>query len=80
MRTQRKPGLWQRLNALFRPRPQVPPEMRRAMELIDAIDAGGMPLNPATVNHIARCLGLEASRKAPVEETIGRIRRAIERR
>jgi hypothetical protein len=47
--------------------------------LIAAIDAGGLPLNPARVNDIARSLGLEVSSKAPVEETIGRIRRALAR-
>jgi hypothetical protein len=38
-----------------------------------------VPLNPAKVNQIARNLGLEVSRKAPVEETITRIRKALER-
>ena len=39
-----------------------------------AIDRGGLPLNPAKVNAIARKLGLEVSRRAPVEHTIARIR------
>lgn len=51
----------------------------QALALIKAIDAGGMPLNPARVNQIARALGLEVSSHAPVEETIGRIRAALER-
>jgi len=57
----------------------LPPEMRQAKALIAAIDAGGIPLNPAKVNEIARNLGLEVSRKAPLEETIRRIRAALER-
>jgi len=57
----------------------LPPEMRQAKALIAAIDSGGIPLNPAKVNEIARNLGLEVSRKAPVEDTIQRIRAALER-
>jgi len=57
----------------------LPSETRQAKALIAAIDAGGIPLNPAKVNEIARNLGLEVSRKAPVEETIRRIRAALER-
>ena len=57
----------------------LPPETRQAKALIAAVDAGGIPLNPAKVNEIARNLGLEVSRKAPVEETIQRIRAALER-
>ena len=55
------------------------PEMQRAKSLIAAIDAGGVPLNPARINAIARNMGLEVSRKAPAEDTIQRIRRALER-
>lgn len=50
---------------------------RRARELVAAVDAGGIPLNPARVNDIARGLGLEVSRHAPVEATIERIRRVL---
>lgn len=64
---------------LFSPRPQQPSEIVQARALIRAIDAGGVPLNPAKVNHIARNLGLEVSNRAPVEETIGRIRAALQR-
>lgn len=53
------------------------PEVQRARLLIKAIDRGGVPLNPAKVNAIARDLGLEVSRKAPVEDTIARIRAAL---
>lgn len=54
-------------------------DIDQARALIAAIDAGGVPLNPAKVNHIARNLGLEVSRQAPVEETIARIRAALSR-
>ena len=60
-------------------KPSVPPEIVRARLLIRAIDRGGIPLNPARVNEIARDLGLEVSRRAPVEETIARIRACLER-
>ena len=49
-------------------------EIERARMLSAAVDRGGIPLNPARVNAIARDLGLEVSRKAPVEETVERIR------
>ncbi|HSO45372.1 MAG TPA: hypothetical protein VLQ47_07605 [Rhodoferax sp.] len=45
--------------------------------MIAAIDAGGLPLNPARINDIARQLGLEVSKKATVESTIARIRAAL---
>jgi hypothetical protein len=63
----------------FGRRPSVPPELQRGRELLAAIDAGGLPLNPAIVNRIARDLGLEVSRGASVEETIGRVRAAVAR-
>ncbi len=47
--------------------------------LVEAVDRGGIPLNPARVNAIARDLGLEVSRKAPVEQTIERIRACLQR-
>ena len=52
---------------------------QRAQDLIAAIDAGGLPLNPARVNDIARQLGLEVSTKASMPETIERIRQAVRR-
>lgn len=70
---------WHWLARLLRARPQEAPEIARARELIRAIDRGGIPLNPARVNAIARDIGLEVSRKAPVEETLRRIRDAIAR-
>jgi len=58
---------------------RAPDEVRRARELVAAIDAGGLPLNPALVNQVARGLGLEVSRQAPVEQTVQRIRAALRR-
>lgn len=52
---------------------------QRAKDLIAAIDAGGLPLNPARVNDIARQLGLEVSSKAAMPDTIERIRQAVRR-
>jgi hypothetical protein len=54
-------------------------EVGRARDLIAAIDAGGVPLHPGKVNQIARGLGLEVSTKAPMEDTIARIRQALAR-
>ncbi|MCV2419293.1 hypothetical protein [Paucibacter sp. DJ2R-2] len=54
--------------------PELPPELAQARALIAAIDAGGIPLYPGKVNQIARALGLEVSREAPVEATVERIR------
>lgn len=54
-------------------------DVARARALIAAVDRGGLPLNPARVNQIARDLGLEVSRHAPVEQTIERIRAALRR-
>lgn len=52
---------------------------QRARDLIAAIDAGGIPLNPARVNDIARQLGLEVSSNAAMNDTVERIRQAIRR-
>ena len=61
--------------------PRQPPstERQQAQALVDAVDAGGLPLNPARVNQIAQQLGLEVSTRAPVEQTIERIRAALAR-
>lgn len=75
----RRTGLWQRWLAWLRPRRPPSPEHQRALDLLAAVDAGGLPLNPARVNHIARQLGLEVSVHAPVEQTIARIRAAMDR-
>lgn len=67
---------WKRLQ---RSRRALSPEQQRAHDLIEAIDAGGLPLNPARVNDIARRLGLEVPSSAPMGETIERIREALAR-
>ena len=61
------------------PAEDIAPEIRRARQLIAAIDAGGIPLDPSIITRIAEGLGLEVSRKARMEDTIKRIRAAIER-
>jgi len=58
---------------------ETPPEIVQARALIQAIDRGGIPLNPAKVNAIARNLGLEVSTRAPVADTIERIRACLRR-
>jgi hypothetical protein len=65
--------------AIPAPDGHVRPELRQAHALLTAVDAGGIPLHPGKVNAIARGLGLEVSTKAPVEDTIARIRQAIAR-
>lgn len=57
----------------------LPKEYQQASALIKAIDKGGIPMNPAKVNAIARNIGLEVSVKDPVEKTILRIREALAR-
>jgi hypothetical protein len=64
---------------LRRRAPPLPSARQRALDLIAAIDAGGVPLNPARVNDIARNLGLEVSGAARMGETIERIRAALAR-
>jgi hypothetical protein len=61
------------------PGDNTPAEIRRAKELIAALDAGGIPLEPAIIVRIAEDLGLEVSKKARMEDTIERIRAAITR-
>ena len=61
------------------PHRQAPTPEQRATDLIAAIDAGGLPLNAALVNDIARKLGLEVSTRAHMEDTIHRIRMALKR-
>ncbi len=58
---------------------QPPTTEQRAQDLVAAIDAGGLPLNAAVVNDIARSLGLEVSNRAHLEDTIKRIRMALKR-
>jgi hypothetical protein len=56
-----------------------PPAVAQARALIRAVDAGGVPLHPGKVNHLARALGLEVSGSARVGDTIERIRQALTR-
>ena len=71
---------WLHQLRLLRRQPPAPlSDRQRALDLIAAIDAGGLPLNPARVNDIARRLGLEVSRHAAMGETIERIRAALAR-
>jgi hypothetical protein len=58
-------------------RPVALSERQRALDLLAAIDRGGIPLNPARVNDIGRALGLEVSRHARMEDTIARIRELV---
>ena len=54
-------------------------DIEQARRLIAAINRGGISLNPARVNAVARNPGLEIAKKAPVEETIERLRKAVAR-
>lgn len=79
MKTHRPFNLLAWLRSLLAPpRPPIS-ERQRALDLIAAIDAGGVPLHPARVNHIARSLGLEVSSHAKVDDTVVRIRAALAR-
>jgi hypothetical protein len=70
---------WAGLRGRQAPEPPEPPEVTQARDLVAAIDAGGLPLNPARVNMVARALGLEVSSRAPVTQTVERIRAALQR-
>ncbi len=72
-------GILARLRGCWPGKKKPLSELQQAQCLIAAIDRGGVPLNPARINAIARALGLEVSIKAPVEETIQRLRAAIAR-
>jgi hypothetical protein len=73
-----KASLFRRIRQrLFKPK--IPADIAQAQSLILAIDRGGIPLNPGIVNTIARNLGLEVSAKAPVEQTVERIRACLAR-
>jgi hypothetical protein len=67
------------LRAWLRRKPKLPPELQAGKEVVEAIDAGGLPLDPARINRIARELGLDVSARAPVEETLQRLRAAVAR-
>jgi len=50
-----------------------------AVDLVKAVDAGGVPTDTRKINKIARDLGLEVSTKAKPEETLNRIKEAVGR-
>ena len=58
---------------------KIPTEIAQAQVLIRAIDRGGIPLYPSKVNAVARDLGLDVSPRAPVDQTIERIRACLKR-
>ena len=62
------------------PQSRLPLEWQRAHDVVKAVDAGGMPLNPARINQIARDLGLDVDTRAPVEVTVERLRRLLQER
>ena len=62
----------------FAPR-RAPDDLEVARVLIAAIDRGGIPRNPARVSAVARNLGLDVSTRAPVEQTVARIRACLAR-
>jgi len=68
-----------RIKNLLKPTDNVPAEIRRARQLVSAIDAGGIPLDPAIIVRVAESLGLGVSKKARMEKTFERIRAAIQR-
>ena len=78
----RAPLLSAWLRRLTGSRPEARDEVSQARDLIRAIDAGGIPLNPMRDNAIARSLGLEVSGKASMDDTddtVRRIREALQR-
>jgi len=67
------------LKSWLRRRPKLPRELEAGKAVIEAIDSGGLPLDPARINRIARDLGLDVSAQAPLEDTVARLRAAVER-
>jgi hypothetical protein len=67
------------LKAWLRRKPKLPPELQAARDVVEAIDAGGLPLDAARINRIARELGLDVAASAPVEDTVRRLRAAVAR-
>ena len=63
----------------LRPADHTPAEIKRARQLISALDAGGIPLDPRIIIRIAEDLGLEVTKNARMEHTIARIRIALDR-
>ena len=52
--------------------------LRRAQELVAAIDRGGIPLNPMIVNRIGRDMGITVLASDPMEVTIEKIRTQLQ--
>ena len=67
------------MRAWLRRRPKLPRELQAGCDVISAIDAGGLPLDAARINRIARDLGLDVSARAPLAQTVARLRAAVER-
>ena len=59
--------------------PKLSPIEQAAVDLVSAVDAGGVPFNTPKINAIAEGLGLEVSKTAKPENTIQRIRDAVGR-
>ncbi|MCL2635694.1 MAG: hypothetical protein FWD50_03570 [Betaproteobacteria bacterium] len=79
MGSRRRKGILGWLKALFLPPPEAVSDIEQARRLLAAIDRGGIPLNPARVNAVARNLGLEVAKRAAVEDTVARLRAAVRR-
>ena len=79
------PGLFSWLNSLFAKRTVVSAEsvqrqtLKRAQELIAAIDRGGIPLNPMIVNRIGRDIGITVLASDPMNLTIEKIRSQLKK-
>jgi len=67
------------IRALLRYRPLPSAAQQVALDLIKAIDEGGVPLHPARVNQIASQLGLPVSKTERVGDTVERIRTELKR-
>jgi hypothetical protein len=72
-------GLLSRLKFIFAKKPDSVDSLhshnlKRAQDLIGAIDRGGIPLNPMIVNRIGRDLGITVSESDSMNLTIEKIR------
>ena len=57
---------------------QVSGAHARALDLLAAIDQGGIPLNPLIVNQVARNLGLDVATTDLMPHTIERMRQYLD--
>lgn len=53
--------------------------LKRAQELIAAVDRGGIPLNPMIVNRIGRSMGITVLANDPMNLTIEKIRSQLKK-